>query len=227
MDTKNLLIDIQKHLRFTDDPEEFSLDGIMTLGDDWDDPIKLGKALDMHPVYEAKYAKLLNKLETNLEAASSKLKAFESYCKGILSDILFYENRVAGMTANQAKPSIDAVKIRYETDIVNGDESDIRNFATPVNIGKMLDSKAKIEAVYDTEKTYGDCHKQYRELEKEVSTFEVHRSNVSIIVKELNTRTAMLKCSSQLVTTMIQAGILKVPIIQKTSLRPKKDIGTH
>ncbi len=95
------------------DPNDVTLVDQLTLGDKWDDPFTLTKAMDRQPLYYARWATLLRKLKKERQRIQSKYDVWMSITKDEIQDEIFNENVKAGMTANNAKPTNQAVENRF------------------------------------------------------------------------------------------------------------------
>jgi hypothetical protein len=94
----------------SDDPD---LIDQLTLGDKWDDPFELTKAMDRQPLYYARWATLLRKLKKERQIIQQKYSVWESIAKEQIQDEIFNENVKSGMTANNAKPTNQSVENRF------------------------------------------------------------------------------------------------------------------
>lgn len=94
----------------SDDP---ALIDQLTLGDRWDDPFELTKAMDRQPLYYARWATLLRKLKKERQIIQQKYSVWESIAKEQIQDEIFNENVKSGMTANNAKPTNQSVENRF------------------------------------------------------------------------------------------------------------------
>ena len=95
------------------DPNDVTLTEQLTLGDKWDDPFTLTKAMDRQPLYYARWATLLRKLKKEKQRQQQKLDVWMSITKDELQEEIFAENVKAGMTANNAKPTNQSVENRF------------------------------------------------------------------------------------------------------------------
>jgi hypothetical protein len=95
--------------------EEESLASQLTLGDDWDNPFKLSKALDQHSAIYARWASVLKRLKNARNQLQLKKDAWESEKREQIAGIIFEENVAAGMTASNAKPTEGAIKDRFKS----------------------------------------------------------------------------------------------------------------
>lgn len=95
------------------DPNDINLSEQLTLGDRWDDPFELTKAMDRQPLYYARWATLLRKLKKEKQKLQQKLDVWMSITKDEIQEEIFQENIKSGMTANNAKPTNQAVENRF------------------------------------------------------------------------------------------------------------------
>ena len=96
----------------------------VTLGDNWDDPFALTKAMDTQPLYYARWATLLRKLKKERQECQQRYNVWVSIAKEEINDEIFEENKSSGMTANNAKPTNQAVENRFNKYYISeeGDE---------------------------------------------------------------------------------------------------------
>lgn len=85
----------------------------ITLGDNWDDPFALTKAMDTQPLYYSRWATLLRKLKNMKQEYQKKYDVWESIVKENITEEIFKENIDSKMTANNAKPTNSAVTNRF------------------------------------------------------------------------------------------------------------------
>lgn len=93
-----------------DDPD---LIDQLTLGDKWDDPFELTKAMDRQPLYFARWATFLRKMKKERQRVQQIYGTWESITKEQIQDEIFQENVKSGMTANNAKPTNQSVENRF------------------------------------------------------------------------------------------------------------------
>lgn len=95
------------------DPNDVNLIEQLTLGDNWDDPFALTKAMDRQPLFYARWATLLRKLKKERQKLQQKYDVWMSISKEEIQDEIFSENVKSGMTANNAKPTNQSVENRF------------------------------------------------------------------------------------------------------------------
>ncbi len=120
----------------TDDPK---LINQITLGDNWDDPFALTKAMDTQPLYYSRWATLLRKLKKMKQEYQQKYDVWASIIKENLTEEIFDENVQSGMTANNAKPTNQAVENRFNKYYVS-DEGDESMHAEYLEMRKQIDN---------------------------------------------------------------------------------------
>jgi hypothetical protein len=108
-------------LDVTLDSDDPALIEQITLGDNWDDPFALTKAMDTQPLYYSRWATLLRKLKKFKQEHQQKFDVWASIIKENLAEEIFDENVESGMTANNAKPTNQAVENRFNKYYVSAD----------------------------------------------------------------------------------------------------------
>lgn len=117
------------------DPNDVNLSEQLTLGDRWDDPFELTKAMDRQPLYYARWATLLRKLKKEKQKLQQKLDVWMSITKDEIQEEIFQENIKSGMTANNAKPTNQAVENRFNkycSDNKTAYHTEFAEYNTPV-----------------------------------------------------------------------------------------------
>ena len=98
-----------------DDPD---LIDQITLGEKWDDPFALTKAMATKPMNYAHWATLLRKLKREKQILQSSFDVWVSCIKNDLADDIFQENINSGMTASQSKPTGNTIDNRFNYDYI-------------------------------------------------------------------------------------------------------------
>lgn len=111
-------------LDVTMDTDDTKLIDQITLGDNWDDPFALTKAMDTQPLYYSRWATLLRKMRKQKQEYVQKFEVWMSIIKEDLTEEIFNENIESGMTANNAKPTNQSVENRFNKYYVSEDGSD-------------------------------------------------------------------------------------------------------
>jgi hypothetical protein len=120
---KEKIEDAQKYLIGELSTDDSELVDQMTLGDKWDDPFVLTKACDQHSSFYARWATTLKVLSRKKQRLEERRKAWESSVKKNIEIALYKENKVKGMTANNAKPSAVQVDYRFSSKYNKNDET--------------------------------------------------------------------------------------------------------
>lgn len=133
-------------LDVTLDVDDPSLAEQITLGDKWDDPFALTKAMDTQPLYYSRWATLLRKLKKQKQEVQQKFDVWVSIIKENLSEEIFSENIDSGMTANNAKPTNVAIENRFNKYYVSEEGAEDLH-QEYIEMKKSVDD---IEAMIDT-----------------------------------------------------------------------------
>ena|ERR1035437_3933715 len=94
-------------------PNDPKLSDQITLGDRWDNPAELNKALDMQPLWHARWANIRRKLMNEKAMLQQKLDVYVSKKKEMLKRKIYKRNIKKGMTKNNARPNISDVDRRF------------------------------------------------------------------------------------------------------------------
>jgi len=131
--------DAEKFLIVELNPNDPMLADQITLGDDWDNPFKLAKALDKHSAYYARWATLLKTLKQKRQRLTERKNVWESKIKKDIENQIFKENKVKGMTANNAKPSSVSVEYRFNSIYNAKNEDYVKYNKSIINIERQID----------------------------------------------------------------------------------------
>lgn len=160
MTKNNLTEEIKKRVKDAKDsldvslnPNDPTLIEQMSLGEDWDDPERLAKALDMHSLWRARWSKMLKTLRGEKEKLENKYKTWESIKKEEIYDELFQGNIDEGMTANNAKPTNTTVERRFQKDYVDPEaesHKEYQNHKKPLDIlNQRIDNISVVVEAFD------------------------------------------------------------------------------
>jgi hypothetical protein len=208
---KKKLQEVKEHLKFKPIEDERTLTELLTLGDEWDRPEVLVRAMDEHPEWEARYAAMLRDVENEKDAAQAKMDFFMSVTLERFEDLIFEANKAKGMTANNAKPTAAKVKGAFTVKIVNGDPDDADPFFWD------MDEDGEVEAVYET---CGERVKKYQELFKELDEAIARYDQIKIITQAFKNRKDMLISISSLVGKLVDNGLI---VLRKASRKKVAD----
>lgn len=155
----------------------------VTLGNQWDDPNVLAAALDMQPLYYARWATMLRILRRQRDKVSQRYSVWESIVKDTIAKQIYNENIDKGMTANNARPVQQVVQDRFNSKYIRKGKNNTKE------------------------------HTQYLEYKSAVDSVEEKIDLVEVIVKAFEMRANTLIALGHLVRTMIEKGfvVIKLP----------------
>lgn len=160
------------------DPDDLNLSEQITLGDKWDDPFELTKAMDRQPMYYARWATLLRRLKRDRQKITSEFDVWLSITRDRVQKKLFDENIESGMTANNAKPTQPTIESRFN-----------KLYVDPKSLKPQL-------------------HQEYMKYKKPVDEIEYKVDVVEVIVKAFEQRKDMMISLGSLVRGMIDNQLL-------------------
>lgn len=138
---------IQQAVSFFDvklSPDDPGLGEQLTLGNNWDDPFALTKAMDTQPVFYSQWATILRKLKREKQQLQMEYDVWQSTIKDQLTSDIFNENIHLGMTANNSKPTNQSVDNRFNSIYVNvagAGHADYIHYREPVDtIDEKIDT---------------------------------------------------------------------------------------
>ena len=166
-------------------PNDPALINQVTLGDQWDNPSVLAEALDMQPMYYARWATLLRSLKRERDKLKQRYEVWESSVKEKLTKSIYEANVGKGQTPSNAKPSQQSVTDRFNI----------------VYAGRS--------------QKYSEFHDQYLEYYNPIEEIEEKIDTVEVVVKAFEMRANTLISLSHLVRTMIEKGLVVVKLSSK------------
>jgi hypothetical protein len=90
--------------------DDDNLSETLTLGDNWDDPLALSKAMDEHPSYFARWSYIYRATQRRLKYHNEKYNTWVAKKKKQLEKELYDENIDKGISPNNSKVSITSVE---------------------------------------------------------------------------------------------------------------------
>jgi hypothetical protein len=183
----------RKALEVELDPNDSDLINQITLGDGWDDPAVLTKALDRQPLYYARWATLLRNLKKERSRLSTRYDAWMAIKKESLAAAILKENIESGMTASTGKPTGTAIDQRFISDYVA------------------------------LKKSNKDKHDEYLKYKKPIDSIEEKIDTAEIVVKAFEQRKDMLISLSSIVGKMTDSGLLIYRKKKKNSQNSSED----
>lgn len=162
--------------------DETDLIDIITLGDNWDDPMALMKAMDEHPTYFARWSYVYRFVQNKLDGYKEQYKVWEAKKKDELREQIFDENESGGMTPNNAKPTDSSVNTRF-----------LKHY--------HQDCKP-------TEEVGEQDIKDYLLMMKKINIYTARVEKLKIVVEAFKQRTSMLVSMASLLKSMVDNNLL-------------------
>jgi hypothetical protein len=193
---------ITQFLKFSPEDDTMAIENIMNLGDDWDVPDVVVKALDNHPRHESRYLSLKRDRDVIRTKCKSKLDYFEAKVKEWLEEMIFTENIAAKMTANNAKPTSSKINNRFLIKIVQGNIDD-----------------ASVISSSDEDMTIGECVRFYNKLVNDFELADESYNKVKIVCDGLKCRKELLISFSSLLGKLVDNNLIVLRTKKKSSVK--------
>lgn len=163
--------------------DDADLEDVLTLGENWDDPMTLMEAMDQHPTYFARWSYIYRLTQRKYDFYVERYKTWESGMKDVIRDEIFDKNREKGMTANNSRPTDSAVNARFLSMFYDGCDKN--------------GSDAKKSDI-----------NEYIKLKKSMDIYAGRVEKLKIVVEAFKQRTSMLVSMSSLLKSMVDNNLI-------------------
>jgi hypothetical protein len=164
-----------------DDPE---LSDQMTLGGHWDDPAILSTALDLQPLYYARWATLLRSLRRERDKLLQIYSVWESDTKERITQLIYDANVKKGMTPSNSRPTQQQITDKFNSQYVK---------------------KGKAPEAEERHNIYNKYRLPLDKAERQIDIVEV-------VVKAFEMRSNTLIALAHLLRNMIDKGLVAVKL---------------